>query len=440
MQDYFYTLADFLTAQLKGDEVFTCTFSGEDSDFVRLNHNKIRQAGCVAQRNLSLDLIQGRRHAPGSCTLTGEKREDQSRLTSLLDELRRKLPHLPEDPHLLYATQANSTEQLGENRLIPAIKAIQQIVATGEGRDLVGIYASGGLFNGFANSLGQRSWFSTYSFNFDWSLYHQGDKAVKAAYAGLDWSGEILQAKMDTACVQLAVLAREPKTLPPGKYRVFLSPVAVYDFVGLLGWGGFGLKSHRTKQTSLLRMIEAGATLHPALNIRENTAEGVAPNFDSKGFLKPDDVMLIAGGTYRDCLVSPRSAQEYGVQTNGASPDEAPESLDIAAGDLPADQALERLDTGVLINNVWYLNYSDLPACRITGMTRFACFWVEGGKIVAPLNVMRFDETLYRAFGNNLLGLTVEREMILDSGSYGGRSTRSGRVPGALIQDFKFNL
>ncbi|MDQ5909358.1 MAG: hypothetical protein QG599_1453 [Pseudomonadota bacterium] len=440
MQNYFNELANFLTAQLKGDEIFTCTFSGEDSNFVRFNQNLIRQAGGVAQRNLSLDLIQGRRHAPGNCTLTGERSQDESRLAQILDELRRKLPHLPDDPHLLYATQVNSTEQLGENRLIPATDAVQQILAAGEGQDLVGIYASGGIFNGFANSLGQRNWFSTYSFNFDWSLYHQGDKAVKAAYAGFDWDDKVLRAKMDGARNQLAILAQEPKTLAPGQYRVFLSPVAVYDFVGLLGWGGFGLKSHRTKQTPLLRMIEAGATLHPALNIRENTAEGVAPNFDGKGFSKPEVVTLIAGGAYRDCLVSPRSAQEYGVPTNGASPDEAPDSLDIAAGDINADQILERLDTGVFINNVWYLNYSDQPACRITGMTRFACFWVEGGKIVAPLNVMRFDETLYRAFGDNLLGLTVEREIIVDSGSYGGRSSKSGRVPGALIKDFNFNL
>jgi predicted Zn-dependent protease len=440
MQDDFYKQADFLTTQLKGDEVFTCTFSGEDSDFVRLNHNQIRQAGRVTQRHLSLDLIQGRRHALGRCALTGEPREDESRLIALLDELRGKRPHLPEDPHLLYATEVNSTEQLGENRLILAPDAVQQIRAVGARYDLVGLFASGGLFNGFANSLGQRNWFSTYTFNFDWSLYHPGDKAAKVAYAGFDWDSETLRAKMEAASAQLAVLAQEPKTLSPGKYRVFLSPVAVYAFLGLLGWGGFGLKSHRTKQTPLLRMMEAGATLHPALTLRENTAAGVAPNFDSQGFRKPDDVTLIAGGAYRDCLVSPRSAQEYGVPTNGASPDEAPESLDIAAGDLPADHALERLDTGVLINNVWYLNYSDPPAGRITGMTRFACFWVEGGQIAAPLNVMRFDETIYRAFGDNLLGLTVEREMILDSSSYGGRSRQSGRVPGALIKDFNFNL
>ena len=96
--------------------------------------------------------------------------------------------------------------------------------------------------------------------------------------------------------------------------------------------------------------------------------------------------------------------------------------------------------TGVYVSNVWYLNFSDAPACRITGMTRFASFWVEGGRIAAPLEVMRFDETLYRAFGENLIGLTREREVILDAGTYGSRETGSGRIPGALIEDFNFNL
>jgi predicted Zn-dependent protease len=73
-------------------------------------------------------------------------------------------------------------------------------------------------------------------------------------------------------------------------------------------------------------------------------------------------------------------------------------------------------------------------------MTRFATFWVEDGEIQAPLNVMRFDETLYRVLGENLVGLTAERELILDPNTYHGRSTDSARVPGALVEDFTFTL
>jgi predicted Zn-dependent protease len=176
------------------------------------------------------------------------------------------------------------------------------------------------------------------------------------------------------------------------------------------------------------------------VTIRENTRDGVAPNFQEAGFIKPDYVTLIEKGAFRDCLVSPRSAKEYGVPTNGASAGEMPESLEMAPGTVPVDDVLQRLDTGVYINNVWYLNYSDRTACRITGLTRFATFWVEHGVIQAPLNVMRFDETLYRMLGDNLLGLTAERDFLLDPSTYHERSTSSARIPGALVEDFTFTL
>ncbi len=56
-QAYFFDLADFLSAQLTGQEVYTAWLSGETSDFIRLNHGKVRQPGTVHQYSLSLDLI-----------------------------------------------------------------------------------------------------------------------------------------------------------------------------------------------------------------------------------------------------------------------------------------------------------------------------------------------------------------------------------------------
>jgi predicted Zn-dependent protease len=441
MQEYFSQLADYLTSLLRGEEVYTCAFSAEDSDFVRFNRSAVRQAGTVAQRFLTLDLISGTRHTPGTVSLSGDFALDRDRLAGLIAGLREKLPHLPEDPHLLYATEVRSSEHLGENRLPEDSAAVAAaILEAGRGRDLVGLYAAGAIHNGFANSLGQRNWFSSYSYNFDWSFYHQGDKAVKSSYAGFVWDPAEFARKVDSAVDQLAALAQPARTIEPGRYRVYLTPTALSEIIGLLSWGGFGLKDHRTKQTTLLKMVEEGVRLHPSVTILENTAAGVASNFQAAGFIKPDRVALIENGTFRDCLVSPRSAKEYGVLTNGADSGEMPESLDVSAGDIPVGEVLHRLDTGVYINNVHYLNYSDRPACRITGMTRFATFWVENGTIQAPLNVMRFDETLYRMLGENLLGLTAERELILDSGTYGGRSTGSSRVPGALVKDLTFTL
>jgi len=65
---------------------------------------------------------------------------------------------------------------------------------------------------------------------------------------------------------------------------------------------------------------------------------------------------------------------------------------------------------------------------------------VENGRVVAPLNVMRFDETIYRMLGENLLGLTRERDFILDNDTYYQRSTGCAWVPGALVRDMRFTL
>jgi len=440
MQDYFYTLADAMTALLKGDEVYTCTFRGEDSDFVRFNRSAIRQAGTVTQRFLNVDLIRGQRHAAADVALSGDLEEDRTRVAQAVEELRGQLSYLPEDPYLLYATDVQSSVHQGENRLPDSAAAVAAVLEAGRGRDLAGFYAAGGIYAGFANALGQRNWFASYSFNCDWSLYYQADKAVKSAYAGFVWEPEEFAHKVATAAAQLAILQRPPHTIPPGRYRVYVAPAALDDILHTLAWGGFGLKDHRTKQTTLLKMVEEGVCLHPAVTLRENTRDGVAPNFQAAGFIKPDQVTLIKAGVLRHCLVSPRSAKEYGVPTNGASSWETPQALDMAAGDMSRAEVVQRLDTGVYVNNVWYLNYSDRSACRMTGMTRFATFWVEHGVIKAPLNVMRFDESIYRMLGEHLLGLTTDRELILNTSTYHQRSTGSSRVPGALVDDFNFTL
>jgi predicted Zn-dependent protease len=263
---------------------------------------------------------------------------------------------------------------------------------------------------------------------------------VKASYAGTHWNAAELERRVSSATEQLAVLARPPRALRPGRYRVYLAPAALYEILGILSWGGFGLRAHRTKTTPLIKMVEAGAHLHPSVQILENTADGIAPDFQDAGFIRPERVTLVDGGGYSECLVSPRSAAEYGVATNGASASEMPTSIEVGAGSIAPDAVLRELHTGLYVSNLWYLNFSDRTACRTTGMTRFATFWVEGGVIQSATEVMRFDETIYRMLGENLIGLGAEREFILDPGSYFQRSTDSARLPGVLVDDFTLTL
>jgi predicted Zn-dependent protease len=440
MREHFYSCANALDGLIRDGETYLAWFEGEASDFLRFNRAAIRQAGRVTQQYLDLRLIRGARHASARITLSRDALTDDASLAAIVDQLRQELPALPEDPYLLYATEARQVERLRHGRIAGTEEVVSEILDAAGSLDLVGIYAAGPICRGFASSLGSRCWHETQSFNFDFSLHLDRDRAVKTTYAGFDWDPAALRARLDGGRSQLELMRGPARSLSPGRYRTYLAPAAVAEIMETLAWDGFGIKALRTKQSPLTRLAEGAAALGSGVSLAENSAGGIAADFQQDGFAKPDRVSLVSKGRMDSALVCPRSAREFGVATNGANSREGPESIDMAAGELAVSDVLYELNTGIFVNNLWYLNYSDRPAGRITGMTRFASFWVENGTIVAPINVMRFDESLYRMLGSNLLGLTQEREIIIDAQSYGARSIVSQHLPGALIGDFTLTL
>jgi predicted Zn-dependent protease len=432
-QDAFFDLVDRLTEGLRGGEILFCNLTGESSDFARLNRSRMRQAGSLHRRSLDLSLISKGRRVEGGCDLAGSPAQDLPLARDLLGRLREGLSHVPEDPFLNYSTTpANSERSLGGD-LPDAAEGISKLIAAaGEmDLDLVGIWASGDILTGLASSLGHRHWHRSTSFNLDWSCYLEKDKAIKASYGGFEWNAASLVEKLEGVRRGLELMARPARTIRPGRYRAYLAPEAVGELMDMLAWGGFGLKSHRTAQTPLMRLVEGERALDPRICIREEHGRGLAPGFTAEAFDKPERVDLIVGGRYRECLTDSRDGKEYGAPVNADA--EYPESIALDAGEMPRPEVLERLGTGLYIGNLWYLNYSDRNDCRITGMTRFGTFWVENGEPVAPVAVMRFDDSLYGLLGDRLEGLTKERELLLSTETYDGRSTASSLLPGILV-------
>ena len=440
MKDYFYALTDDIASYLKNGHQYTAWFDSEKSDFVRFNKGRVRQPGAVSQHYLTLRIIDGLRQTSKTIGLSGVGTQDRELLMKEMAAMQSLLPALPEDPHLLLNRVAQSTDNVAESKLAPSGDIVESILARAGAHDFVGIYAGGEIFRGFANSFGQRNWFANSCYNLDFSLYHAGDKAVKSSLAGFEWDGEAFDKKIDHAAEQLALLQKEPKTIDPGQYRVYLAPAAVDELLQLLSWGGFGLSSHRTKQTPLLKMLLGDETLHRDISLTENTTAGASPCFQEQGFIRPDSVRLIEEGNINSTLNSPRSAKEYGAETNGANGGETPESLEMRAGNLADDEVTRALGTGLIINNLWYLNYSDCPGGRVTGMTRFATLWVEDGVVQSPVNVMRFDDSIYEMLGRKLEAIGKEQDFMMSTSTYGQRSTSSSRVPGVLIDGLSLTL
>ena len=446
MKSWFFELTDGVCAGLRADEVLLCSLAGERSEFVRFNHARVRQAGSVAQRYVSLRLIRDRRQACALVSLAGDS-TDVAIAGAAIGKVRETLTQLPEDPWLLYAEAPHSTSTERRGRLPQAEEVIAHVARAAAATDFVGFYGAGAIYRGFANSLGQRNWHEVDTFSFDWSLHLEGDKAVKDSYAGFEWDAGAFDVKIAQDLERLALLRTPSRTLAPAQYRAYLTPHALEEITGLLQWDAFSARKQATRQSPLLRMqaldnvpgAAASRRLSPKVTLLENTEAGVAPAFQEDGFLKPSVVTLIAAGELGESLASPRSAREFGLTPN-AGVRETPESLDMLPGALASDAALAALDTGLYVSNLWYLNFSDRPAGRMTGMTRFATFWVENGRIAGPVTPLRFDDTLYSMLGDALVDLTNARELIISPSTYDERSTSSARLPGALISRMHFTL
>ena len=444
-ESYFADLAKGLHGFMQAGEHFLCSYEAEQSDFVRFNHARIRQAGHVDQAYLALRLVhdrdEGQRQAAISLTLSGDIGGDLAHCERALASLRSALPDLPPDPLSTIETEGFTSRNVRVGRLPSGIEMAESVIELGVGHDLVGFLATGPVQRGFASSYGHHNWHEVANFNFEWSLYYEADKAAKSTYVGFEWDPAVLRAKIIRAANDVAVLKRPIRPVDPGAYRVYLSPMAMAELVSTMSWGGFSAKARATRRSPLQRLYDGQATLSPLVSMAEHTAGGLMPAVQSDGFRRPDRVDLIERGRGVGLMASPRTAREYGLAQNGAEAvEEAPSSLDMAAGTVEHDHVLRELGTGLCINNLWYLNFSDRMHCRMTGMTRFATFWVENGEAVAPTNVMRFDDSIYRILGEHLTGLTATREFIPSSSTYHARTTSSMRLPGAFVDGFRLTL
>lgn len=436
-RQHFNALLAHLQAQVVGEEGFTLAYGAEVSSFIRFNQGQVRQAGQVQQVYVTLSLYQGQRHAEHKLALSGVLDEDAPLLQQALQRLRGMLPTLSEDPYLRLNRQAWRSESVGEAVALDGASIAQQVVAAAQGLDLVGFLAVGPQYQGFASSWGAFGWYAASSFNLEFSLFHGNGQAVKTTYAGERWDVQAFARKLDDARQQLAFLGLPAKALQPGAYRAYLAPAALEELVSLCCWG-FGAQALASGGSPLQRLFGGKAELNTQVIVDERIEGGLAPAFTPEGPRQP--LRLIDRGHPGERLVSSRSAAEYGLTSNGTGRGEYPLSLHMHGGDLDEREVLQRLGTGLYIGNLWYGNFSDLPAGRLTGMTRFATFWVESGQIQAPVGTMRFDDSLFDFLGPQLEALTREPELLLPGGTYGARQTGSMALPGALLSRFTLTL
>ncbi|WP_263261607.1 metallopeptidase TldD-related protein [Pseudomonas sp. RIT-PI-S] len=438
--DRFEQIAHAAFAGLGSGEHLSLSLAAETSEFIRFNQALVRQAGHVRQAVLTLVLDDGEREASLQLTLAGG-REDVEHVQNGVSRLRQLLPLLPADPWL--ALNRERWEVRGTVHAAPAevqaAAVAREVCDAAKGLDLVGVLASGPIYRGFASSAGAFGWHQASNLHLDWSLFHRNGQAVKSTLATSAWNPEVFHQRLSQGREQLSYLGLPAITVKPGDHRAYLAPAAMAELFGMLAEGGFSAQALASQASPLQKLYAGQARLSPQITLNEQVTGSLSPAFSDEG-RERQNLALIVAGQAGERLTNSRSAVEYSLPCNGADPRETPVALDLAAGELAQASVLSALGRGLYINNLWYLNYSDLPAARLTGLTRFATFWVEDGQILGPVDTMRFDDSAYDLLGDQLLALTQERELIVSTDTYEQRHTASSHLPGALVSRLRLTL
>ncbi len=432
-----YTAEAF--SQLHADEELAFNLHSEESDFIRFSQSKVRQNTTVQQHELTAQYQLNQRTYRLKYNLSLDFATDLQKFESILKQLRLDLPKTDPNPQYVAMKNNGSSETFKKASRPNTADIIPLICEAFSNSDMAGLWCSGPLRQAAINSKGQFHYFETDYFFLDYSLY-DGPRAAKSFYAETDWNQKNFLDSAQQTKNTLSMLSRPVQKIKPGSYRTYLGPMAVAELMGMFYWRALSRSAFEQGFAPLKKLYEKDVLFSEQFTLMENLSLGYSTPFNALGEMSPNELPLIEKGRLQNFLISTATATEYNLKSNYAEPSETMKSPEIRAGTLEESAILKELGTGLYLSNLHYINWSDPQAARITGMTRFACFWVEKGEIQGPIHDMRFDETLFNIFGKNLLNLTINQQVYANTSTYLKRELGAMKVPGALLQEMNFTL
>ncbi|AFY75276.1 putative Zn-dependent protease-like protein [Synechococcus sp. PCC 7502] len=442
-ENTFNQIADQVIGCLQNQEQVSISLNCERSQFTRFNNGKIRQSGLVHDGTVTISLVDQSREAYSSFPFTGNLEIDREVALENLAYLRSQVKELPPNPYIVLPEAGDSSREVYRGELLDSKEALAAILEPVGNLDFTGLYAAGiimrGIVNSVNNAVGQKHWFATDNFVVDYSIFTKQDRAVKGMYAGQNWNQSAYNSQINQSRQQISALDLSAKHIARGEYRVYFAPSATADLIGMIT-GAVGAAALQQGSSALLKLQTGEKELSNLFNLKENFQNGTVPRFNELGVIAPEELSVIKEGKLINPLVSAKTAKEYNLIANGASNGEYMRSPVVETGKLAQSEILSKLGTGLYLSNLHYLNWSDRSNGRITGMTRYACFWVENGEIIAPIENLRFDDSIYDFLNHNLEAFTDFSEFIPNTDTYGSRSLGGILTPGMLVKNFTFTL
>jgi predicted Zn-dependent protease len=209
--------------------------------------------------------------------------------------------------------------------------------------------------------------------------------------------------------------------LPAGRYEVVLGAEATGELLGFLPDTGF---SGTLAAAGIGITTRAGQqAVAPLVEVADDGGAdvGLPIGFDIEGVTKRR-VAFFAGGRVGEAVTDLATAAALGRPSTGHAhiareqvPEPAAANIVMAGGPHTEDELIAQVEQGVYLQRFWYTRLVERVAGTITGVTRDACFLIENGRLTAPLDGMRFTESVLSVLaGVQAVGAEVKSQPIMN--------------------------
>jgi predicted Zn-dependent protease len=316
---------------------------------------------------------------------------------------------------------------------------VAAFVEAGEGLEAAGYCSTEAATHVLVSTTGQRAVGQATTAQLDGiqraSVADRGDTADGYAQATSVRLADLDGAGCGARAAAKAASGRSPVELPPGNYEVVLEPRAVSSALVFPAYMGFNGKAH-ADGTSFVHLGERqwDAIVDIWDDATDPRALGVG--FDAEGTPKRR-LDLVQGGVSSGLTHDRRSARLAGVDPTGHSVGSEAfggyaTSLFLGGGGEPPDELVGQVERGLLVTDLWYNRILDPKTQVVTGLTRNGLFLVEEGRIVGPVQNLRYTQSIVGGFGpGKVLGLGDDAQLV---GSEGGIM----HVPSARLASWAF--
>lgn len=233
----------------------------------------------------------------------------------------------------------------------------------------------------------------------------------------LDVSGTLERAIDD------ALRARHPRPIEPGTYEVVLAPHAASALLLFFAYEGFSARAFE-ERTSFLTDRVGEQLVAGEFTLADDPRHPQNPGwlFDGEGTPRERRLLFERGRA-----LGPVSDRAHAHLTGGRSTGHAlaqpsnhgpmPQNLVVEPGGAALAELVGRMEHGLYVTNLHYVNAVEPHELVLTGVIRHAAWLVERGRIVAPVAGLRFTDGLVRALADlRGVGSRLERAGALFDG------------------------